>query len=164
MSDQQTMPPPPPAPEMSPAEMAGAEADTKKGRRGRKREKAEKVKAPKVKAPKAQRSRGQNSLLSLSDDLPNRQQMEQEAAAELTAAIAPSLDLLRRDVPDAASPDDAYRAIESKLGPAPQDADAALPAHPIYKGDALVYRQLQRHYGKPHPGGSFWRSWTPGEG
>lgn len=153
MSDQQTMPPP-----MPPPDMAGAEAETKKGRKGRKKEKA-----PKVKAPKAQRERGTNSLLSLSDDLPNRQQMEQEAAAELTAAIAPSLDLLRRDVPDAASPDDAYRAIESKLGPAPQDGDAELPRHPIYSGDALVYRQLQRHYGRPHAGGSFWRSWKPGE-
>ena len=150
MSEQQTM---------SPEQMAGPDAEAK-GRRGRKKEKA--AKAPKP--PKAQRERGgSGSLLSMSDALPNRQQMEQEAAAELTAAIAPSLDLLRRDVPDAASPDDAYRAIESKLGPAPRDGDAALPDHPIYKGDALVYTQLKRHYGTPNAVGSFWRSWRPGE-
>lgn len=151
MSDQQTMPP----------EMAQAE-DT--GRKGRKKAKAEKApKAPKVKAPKPQRQRGGSGLLSMSDALPNRQQMEQEAAAELTAAMAPSLDLLRRDVPNAASPDDAYRAIESKLGPAPKDIDAELPRHPIYKGDALVYTQLKRHYGDTSAVGSFWRSWQPGQ-
>lgn len=146
MTDQQTM---------SPEQMAGPQPEAEKGRRGRKKEKA--AKAPKP--PKAQRQRGGSGLLSMSDALPNRSQMEQEAAAELTAAIAPSLDLLRRDVPDAASPDDAYRAIESKLGPAPRDADPALPAHPIYKGDALVYTQLKRHYGTPNAVGSFWRSW-----
>jgi hypothetical protein len=91
-----------------------------KGRKGRKKEEKA-AKAPKP--PKASRQRSSSSgLLSLSDRLPNRQEMEREAAAELTAAIAPSLDLLRRDVPDAASPDDAYRAIESKLGPAPTRA------------------------------------------
>lgn len=147
MSDQQTM---------SPQEMAQAQ-DT--GRKGRKKEKA--AKAPK--ASKPQRQRGGSGLLSMSDALPNRQQMEQEAAAELTAAMAPSLDLLRRDVPNAASPDDAYRAIESKLGPAPRDHDAELPRHPIYKGDALVYSQLKRHYGDTSPLGSFWRSWNPGQ-
>lgn len=150
MSEQQTM---------SPQEMAGAEAEAK-GRRGRKKEKA--AKAPKPRKAQRERKSG-SSLLSMSDALPSRQQMEQEAAAELTAAIAPSLDLLRRDVPDASSPDDAYRAIESKLGPAPQDADAGVPSHPIWKGDALVYTQLKRHYGTPNAVGSFWRSWQPGK-
>jgi hypothetical protein len=132
-----------------------------KGRKGRKKEEKA-AKAPKP--PKASRQRSSSSgLLSLSDRLPNRQEMEREAAAELTAAIAPSLDLLRRDVPDAASPDDAYRAIESKLGPAPPDRDAGLPSHPIYKGDALVYTQLKRHYGDTSAVGSFWRSWRPGQ-
>lgn len=140
-------------------------------KRGRK-EKAPKMKAekaPKVKAerpPKRSGSRAAveteaNWVLTL-DEGPSRQELEQMAAAELFAALAPSYDLLHAEVPDAASPEDAQRRIESQLGPAPRDMDAAIPDHPIWQGDALVYSQLKRHYGKPHQGSSFARSWWPG--
>lgn len=137
----------------------------------RKKDKAPKeAKAPKVKAERAPRSGGRTytygaevRLLDLSENFPSRQELEQDAAAELTAAIAPSLEMLRDAAPNAASPEDAYRQIESKLDPGPpRDMDAELPQHPIYSGDALVYQQLRRHYGSPHAGGSFWRSWFPG--
>ena len=121
-----------------------------------------------AKPPKAERRReptttlrGTGGLLDLSDRMPSREEMEREAAAELEAAVAPSWNLLRREVPDATSPADAERKIEAKLGPAPPDVDAGIPSHPIYSGDALVYKQLRRHYGAENPGGSFWRSWHP---
>jgi hypothetical protein len=105
--------------------------------------------------------RGTGGLLDLSDRMPSREEMEREAAAELDAALAPSWNLLRREVPDASSPADAEQRIEARLGPAPPDVDAGIPSHPIYTGDALVYKQLRRHYGAENQGGSFWRSWFP---
>jgi hypothetical protein len=101
------------------------------------------------------------SLFSLSDAMPSREEMEREAAAELFAALGPSYERLRAEVPDATGPDDAQQKIASKLGPAVPDVDAGIPSHPIYRGDALVYYQLRRHYGQVAREGSFRRSWFP---
>ena len=159
-----TYAPPPPPPSATPsAQPPSLEATGKK--RGKKEKAAKAPKPPKAeRAPKrSARPTGDDGdwVLTL-DEGPSRQELEQMAAAELFAALAPSYDLLHSEVPDAASPEDAQRRIESQLGPAPHDMDAAIPDHPIWKGDALVYQQLKRHYGKPHQGSSFARSWFPG--
>jgi len=166
-----TMPPAAPAAPAAPAPMPGMSEGKKRGRKEKapKAPKAAKEpKAPKVKAERAPRGGGRNPLdnpsnwdMSLEDSAPSRQEMEQVAAAELFQALAPSYDLLHEAVPDAASPEDAQRRIESQLGAHPNDIDSAIPGHPIWKGDALVYQQLKRHYGRPHKGSSFARSWYP---
>lgn len=107
---------------------------------------------------------GSINLFDLSGAGPRRDELDRMAAAELGEAIAPSLDLLQMSVPGASSPDEAAREIEGQLGPPVRDPDADIPTHPRYKGDALVYYQLRRHYGRPNPGGSFQRSWYPGGG
>lgn len=159
-----TIPAEPISPQAGPPPEPPSDAEPK-GRRRRKEKapkppKAERApKAPKMKAAKG--TTAGTSLFALNDDLPNRQQLEQEAAAELTAAIAPSLQILRTVTPDAASPEDAYRKIEGQLDPPVPDRDAGIPDHPIYDGDTLVYYQLRRHYGSPHPGGTYHRTWYP---
>jgi hypothetical protein len=153
-------------PEMAPA--APPEAADTDGKRRRRREKAPKPpkaekapKARKVKEPKASRMTARSDLFALNAPTRSRQEIEAEAAAELHAALAPSFQLLRQEVPDAANPDDAQQKISSRLGKAPKDPDAELPKHPVYSGDALVYYQLRRHYGSPHPGGTYHRTWYP---
>lgn len=157
-----TMPPPPMA---TAAAATGPMPDMSDGKKRGKKDKAPKVKAEKApRAPKRSRSSGSsdaNWVLTL-DEGPSREELAQLAAAELFAALAPSYDLLHAEVPEAASPEDAQHRIASQLGPAPSDMDAAIPDHPIWKGDALVYQQLKRHYGKPHQGSSFARGWSPG--
>jgi hypothetical protein len=123
---------------------------------------AKRAKAPKP--PKAERrrtARPGSSLFDLSDAMPNREEMEREAAAELHAALGPSYERLKAEVPDAGSPDEAQQRIESRLGPSVPDVDAGIPSHPLYSGDALVYYQLRRHYGQTAREGSFRRSWYP---
>lgn len=151
-------PPPMAQPPMAQPAAPAASSNGKK----QKREKA-------PKAPKAAKTRmsattggsgGDIGLLSFAPG-PSREQMEREAADELMAALTPSYQLLRNEVPDAASPDDAQRKIEGQLDRLVPDNDHELPNHPIYQGDALVYYQLRRHYGSPHPGGTFRRSWFP---
>ncbi|MEW6154765.1 MAG: hypothetical protein AB1673_12345 [Actinomycetota bacterium] len=167
MSPPTTSPPAMPPPSSPPPEQAQAQAAPVQPESGKRRKKEKAPKAPKEARARAPRSSGgpmaedKDWVLSLSEDGPSRQELEQMAAAELFAALAPSYDLLHAEVPDAASPDDAVRKIESKLGPAPSDTDADLPSHPIWQGDALVYQQLKRHYGRPHQGSSFKRSWYP---
>lgn len=160
-----TIPAEPVSPQAGPPPEPPANADGK----GRRRRKEKAPKPPKAeRAPKPSRSRASGGttagipLFALDEKGPNRQQLEQEAAAELTAAIAPSLEILRSVTPDAASPEDAYRKIESRLDQPVQDRDAGIPDHPIYSGDALVYYQLRRHYGSPNPGGTYHRTWYPG--
>ena len=126
-------------------------------------------KAPKAaKAPKPPKARGGAKasggiMAEVLYEGPSRAEMEQEAAAELQAALAVSYNKLRAEVPDAGSPDDAQRRLESELARerAVPDIDAGIPSHPIYSGDTLVYQQLRRHYGREHAGGSFRRSWYP---
>ena len=113
------------------------------------------------KAPKEPRRGSRGDLFALNATTRSRQEIEAEAAAELHAALAPSFQLLHQEVPDSANPDDAQQRITQQLGAAPPDSDAELPKHPIYSGDALVYYQLRRHYGNPHPGGTFHRTWYP---
>src|SRR5262245_7502833 len=76
--------------------------------------KGKKEKAPK--APKAERQPRQRTSPARNNDAnwvvtldegPSKQELEQMAAAELFAALAPSYNLLHAHVPDAASPDDA---------------------------------------------------------
>lgn len=149
-------PPPPPAE----AAMQEQPPPTKRGRN--KKQKA--PKPPKARrAPRPSRSDSQN-LFDLSSSGPSKAELDQQAAAELGAAISVSFDLLQMSVPGATSPEDAARKLESELGPPVRDRDEGIPDHPVYSGDALVYYQLRRHYGRPHAGGSFQRSWYPGGG
>jgi hypothetical protein len=135
--------------------------------KGKKKKKEKAPKPPKAeKAPKPVRAparKGSSNWDMSLDDGPSRQQLEQEAASEFWAAVTPAYDLLKSEVPDAASPEDAQRKIEGELGRvgSVNDKDAGIPRHPIYTGDALVYYQLRRHYGSPNAGGSFRRSWYP---
>src|SRR5262245_50568708 len=95
---------PPPAPAAPPPPMATMEASGKKG----KKEKA-------TKAHKPTRTRNSGAYTSdkdwvvTFDEGPSRQEMEQQAAAELFSALSVSYDLLHAHVPDAASPEDAMR-------------------------------------------------------
>lgn len=117
--------------------------------------KAKKEKRPKPpKAPSASRSRssGDVGLLDLGRETRSREQLMQEGAEDLMAALAGSYNLLHAEVPDSSSPDDAQRKIESQLERYDRDNDGELPSHPIYQGDALVYYQLRRHYGLIQPG------------
>lgn len=100
----------------------------------------------------------------LTESTPSREEAEREAAAEFNQALAPSMDLLRAAVPDASSPEEAWRTIESKLGQPLNDPDAQIPRHPVWSDDALVYQQLKRHYGRTSPAGSFRQGWSPGSG
>ncbi|MCA1847269.1 MAG: hypothetical protein LC792_29590, partial [Actinobacteria bacterium] len=84
------------------------------------------AKAPKEpkppKAPKAKAAKPSGGLMAeVLYEGPSRAQMEQEAAAELQAALATSYNLLKAEVPDAGSPDEAQRKIESQLGRAIPD-------------------------------------------
>ncbi|MGH9277294.1 MAG: hypothetical protein ACRD12_04210 [Acidimicrobiales bacterium] len=155
MTDTTQWSPPPPAAE---AAMPEPPPPTK----GKKAKREKPPKAPR--APRPGRSEGPTSLFDMSNAGPSKDELDRMAAAELGAAIAPSLDLLQMSVPGASSPGEAGQQIEGKLGPSVADRDAGIPSHPIYTGDALVYYQLRRHYGKPHAGGSFQRSWYPGGG
>ncbi len=139
------------------AETAPEDEDQQK-RRLRRRRKSE----PVAGEPRTVRTSAIVSLLKSRP--PDREQLEREAAAELYQAVSPALELLQATVPEASSPEEAQRALESKLGPVRPDPDAQLPSHAVYKGDALVYQQLRRHYGQPAQGGSFRRGWSPGEG
>jgi hypothetical protein len=133
-----------------------AQNEPKSRRRRRKERAAERE--PEVKTVRAP------AIVSLlTSRPPAREELEREAAAEFYQAVSPALELLHAAVPDASSPEEASRAIESKLGPAPQDRDAQLPRHPLYSGDTLVYQQLRRHYGEASSGGSFRRGWEPGD-
>jgi hypothetical protein len=122
--------------------------------------------APEGDRPRSRKTVRVSSLVSLlsGPPQPDREQLEREAAAEFYAAVSPSLERLQQAVPGASSPEEAYRAIESRLGPAPKDPDAELPRHPVYQGDALVYQQLRRHYGEQRLTTSFPRGWSPDQG
>lgn len=81
-------------------------------------------------------------------------QREAAAAAEFQAAIAPVMDLLTSAVPEAGSPDEAMRTLESRLGEYPPDPDGgAYIRGDSYETDARVYyRLLRRDYERnPRP-------------
>ena len=167
------------------SEDAEAEGGKKRGLRGkikapkgtgekadRKAEKAERGKAEKPsRAERASRKREKESRETVKTSAivsmvtapePSREELARQAAIEFGQAVAPSMDLLKAAVPEASSPEEAWRIIEGRLGKPIKDPDAQLPDHPIYSGDTLVYHQLRRHYGRPHDGGSFQRGWQPG--
>lgn len=148
-------PPVPPESAAAPAEAPMPARDQgKKAKKDKEPRRERRPKPPKV--PSASRSR-----LSSPDDVPlldmgretrSREQLMQAGAEDLMAALSGSYTLLHAEVPDSSSPDDAQRKIEAQLAKYDPDNDAEIPAHPIYEGDALVYYQLRRHYGLPHPG------------
>src|SRR5213593_4591365 len=105
MSDTEQWTPP------APGGATAAEEPPTTKKRGRKQKAP---KAPRARAPRVATSAG-GSLFDLSSSGPSKDELDRMAAAELGAAIAPSLDLLQMSVPGASSPDDAHRAIESKL-------------------------------------------------
>lgn len=124
----------------------------------KKAKKQRKEKAPKApKAPSASRTRvagGDIGLLDMGRESRSRDQLMQEGAEELMAALGNSYGLLHAEVPDSSSPDDAQRKIQGQLGQYQNDPDSLIPNHPIYDGDTLVYFQLRRHYGLVQPGNS----------
>ena len=122
-------------------------------KKAKKERKEKPQKAPK--APSASRTRmssGEIGLLDMGRETRSRDQLMQEGAEELMAALGNSYGLLHAEVPDSVSPDDAQRKIEAQLGRFQSDSDGLLPDHPIYDGDTLVYFQLRRHYGMIQPG------------
>ena len=151
------------APEVSAPEVSAPEEGKKRGRRAARAEK--KMQREDRKRRDRQPAVRTSALISMvTESTPSREELEREAAIEFNQALAPSMDLLRAAVPDASSPEEAWRAIESKLGTPLSDPEPELPIHPVYQGDALVYQQLRRHYGRTSPAGSFRRGWSPNEG
>jgi hypothetical protein len=76
------------------------------------------------------------------------------AEAEFQAAIAPALDLLVASVPEASSPQEAARALESRLGEYTPDPEPGAYVHgDSFEADARVYyRLLRRDYERnPRP-------------
>lgn len=94
----------------------------------------------------------------------SREEAEREAAMEFDRATARSMQLLTEAVPEASSPEEAWRALERGVGPPAAEPAPELPSHPQYSGDTLVYHQLRRHYGQPSAAGSFGWGWRPGDG
>jgi hypothetical protein len=156
----QRTPPPPPAAEAVVSEPPPP-PPAKRGKREKRAKAPKPPKPPKLRRPGGD---GPGSLFDLTSTGPSKDELDRMAAAELGAAISGSLDLLQMSVPGATSPEEAGRALESKLGPPVRDRDAGIPDHPVYSGDALVYYQFRRHYGRPNSGGSFQRTWYPGGG
>ena len=143
---------------------AGAPIEDQQPKRGKRPSRAER-KMQREERKKRQSTVRASAIISMVNQTsPSREEMEREAAIEFNEAVAPSLNLLQAAVPEASSPEEAWRVIESKLGQPVKDPEPELPTHPVYSGDALVYKQLQRHYGKTSPAGSFRRGWNPGEG
>ena len=140
-----------------------ADGETSKGK-GRRAARAEKKSRREERKPREASTVRASALISLlSAPSTNREEAEREAAAEFDQAAAPSMELLKAAVPEASSPEEAWRAIESRLGPSLEDPMPDLPDHPQYSGDTLVYHQLRRHYGRTSPAGSFRQAWSPAD-
>lgn len=145
-------------------EMSATADEQKSGRKGRRAARAErKTRREERKRQEASTVRTPAFISMLTAPPPSRQEAEREAAMEFEQAAAPAMELLRAAVPDASSAEEAYRAIESRLGPPVKDPTPELPDHPQYSGDTLVYHQLRRHYGRTSPSGSFRQGWSPGD-
>ncbi|MDQ4134210.1 MAG: hypothetical protein M3179_13660 [Actinomycetota bacterium] len=87
----------------------------------------------------------------LLSDAPRKseEQRQQEAAAELMAAIAPSQEMLMKEVPDASSPDDAASRLMDRQNERPVLPDPEgerLVGKDLYQGDATVYYRLQKRF------------------
>ena len=150
-SDTATSAPPAPPAASGPAPTMPAMDTGKKGKK-EKVKKEKRQKPPKVPSASRSRSTGDIPLLDLGRETRSREQLMQEGAEDLMAALGNSYSLLHAEVPDSSSPDDAQRKIEAQLGNYERDPDNELPGHPIYEGDSLVYHQLRRHYGLVQPG------------
>ena len=93
---------------------------------------------------------GGAGLLTRMYGLPERRSPEErdrEAAMEFAAACGPAMDVLRRTVPDAASPDEAMRSLVPQ-GDYPPDPDggALLPGDAYDTDRRVYYRLLRRDY------------------
>ena len=84
----------------------------------------------------------------------SRADRDREAAAEFEQAVAPVLDMLVSTVPQASSPEEAARALESQVGELLPDpgAGAYIPGDAFEREARVYYRLLRRDYEKdPRP-------------
>jgi hypothetical protein len=98
---------------------------------------------------------------------PTADDLERQAAADFQAAIMPGLLGLRDAVPDAASPDDAMRALAEREAeyefPADPDADS-VKANDIFGKDATVYYRIRNHFERPRRKVGWGNPWRPPPG
>ncbi len=95
------------------------------------------------------------------------EQREREAAAEFQAAIMPGLMGLRDAVPDAATPDDALRALAEREATHdyPEDPEGlSLSQRDIFRTDASVYYRIRTRFDKPRRKVGWNNPWRPPPG
>jgi len=95
------------------------------------------------------------------------EQREREAAAEFQAAIMPGLMGLRDAVPDAATPDDALRALAQREAEHdyPEDPEGlSLAQRDIFRSDASVYYRIRNRFEKPRRKVGWNNPWRPPPG
>jgi len=95
------------------------------------------------------------------------EEREREAAAEFQAAIMPGLMGLRDAVPDAATPDDALRALAQREAEHqyPDDPEAgSLANRDIFRTDASVYYRIRNRFDKPRRRVGWNNPWRPPPG
>ncbi|MFN2607322.1 MAG: hypothetical protein ABR511_05425, partial [Acidimicrobiales bacterium] len=98
---------------------------------------------------------------------PSAADLERQAAAEFQTAIMPGLLGLRDAVPDAASPDDAMRALaeQEAAHEYPDDAEgASLRDSDIYRRDASIYYRIRNHFERPRRRVGWGDPWRPPPG
>ncbi len=95
------------------------------------------------------------------------EEREREAAAEFQAAIMPGLMGLRDAVPDAASPDDALRALAEQEAQHefPEDSEgSSLSRRDIFQSDSAVYYRIRTRFEKPRRRVGWGDPWRPPPG
>jgi len=95
------------------------------------------------------------------------EERERDAAAEFQAAIMPGLMGLRDAVPDAATPDDALRALAQREAEHdyPDDPEAGkLSQSDIFRTDASVYYRIRNRFDKPRRKVGWNNPWRPPPG
>ncbi len=95
------------------------------------------------------------------------EERERDAAAEFQAAIMPGLMGLRDAVPDAATPDDALRALAQREAEHdyPEDPEAlSLAQRDIFRSDASVYYRIRNRFEKPRRKVGWNNPWRPPPG
>jgi len=95
------------------------------------------------------------------------EEREREAAAEFQAAIMPGLMGLRDAVPDAATPDDALRALAQREAEHdyPEDSEGlSLSQRDIFRTDASVYYRIRNRFEKPRRKVGWNNPWRPPPG
>lgn len=95
------------------------------------------------------------------------EERERGAAADFQAAIMPGLMGLRDAVPDAASPDDALRALAEREAEHdyPEDPEGlSLAQRDIFRTDASVYYRIRNRFDKPRRKVGWNNPWRPPPG